>query len=102
MPADLDTRQGASAILLKSFYFSFTALFCARGCVTHLQMWLRHTPEFGMVVDVVSFPFTLTVALFSMTGRKDLALLLGFQSAEVELSRLSQENAGSLPRASGN
>ena len=70
--------------------------------MTHLQMWLRHTPEFGMVVDVVSFPFTLTVALFSMTGRKDLALLLGFQSAEVELARLSRNNAVSLPRASGN
>ena len=69
--------------------------------MTLLQMWLRHTPEFGMVVDVVSFPFTLTVALFSMTGRKDLALLLGFQSAEVELARLSHENAGSLPRALG-
>ena len=61
-------------------------------------MWLRHTPEFGMVVDVVSFPFTLTVALFSMTGRKDLALLLGFQSAAVELARLSHENSGSVPR----
>jgi hypothetical protein len=56
-------------------------------------MWLRHTPEFGILVDVVSFPFTLTVALFSMTGRKDLALLLGFQSAEVELARLSLENS---------
>jgi hypothetical protein len=65
-------------------------------------MWLRHTPEFGMVVDVVSFPFTLTVALFSMTGRKDLALLLGFQSAEVELARLSRNNAVPSPRTSGN
>ncbi len=67
-----------------------------------LQMWLRHTPEFGMVVDVVSFPFTLTVALFSMTGRKDLALLLGLNSAERELSRISLQKSRSSPLDSEN
>jgi len=60
------------------------------GSVTRLQIWLRHTPEFGIAVDMVSFPLTLPVVMYAMMGRKDRALLFQPASTSAEGTALSR------------
>jgi len=48
------------------------------GCknvYTHIQVWVHYTPEFRMVVILISSPLALLVALWGMTSKRTLQLM---------------------------
>ena len=48
------------------------------GCknvYTHIQVWVHYTPEFRLIIIMVSSPLALLVALWGMTSDRTLQLM---------------------------
>ena len=71
--------------------FQFRAFTCAEICgecanvYAHMAQWMGYTPEFQLLIVLVSSPLALLVALWGMTSNATLQLMKSSQPEEISL-----------------
>jgi hypothetical protein len=90
MNAVSDARQNLGAACAATDFN-----FCDAACYNVwqlLQYWLQNTPEFQLMVMLISSPLALLVALWGMTSERTLQLMKSGQGQHVSVSLVALRN----------